>query len=84
MEHCISWNNRQTGAVTGVKDVCSFDEDMVILETEHGKMTIKGKNLHISRLLLEQGEVDLEGHVDSIVYSGNGTEKTSMVRRLFQ
>ena len=84
MEHCISWNNRQKGSVTGVKDVCSFDEDTVILETEQGKMTIKGKHLHIDRLFLEQGEVDLEGHVDSIIYSGNGAEKSSMVRRLFR
>lgn len=84
MGHCISWSDRQKGSVTGVKDVCSFDEDTVILETEQGKMIIKGKHLHIDRLFLEQGEVDLEGHVDSIVYSGSGAEKNSVVRRLFR
>ena len=82
--HCISWNNRQKGSVTGVKDVYSFDEDTVVLETEQGRMTIKGKHLHIGRLLLEQGEAELEGQVDSIVYSGNADKNSSLVRRLFR
>ena len=51
---------RKTGTVSGISDVLSFDENEIVLDTEMGLLTIKGKNLHISRLTLELGEADLE------------------------
>ena len=30
---------------------------------------IKGNELHVTRLSLEKGEVDLEGKIDSLAYS---------------
>lgn len=83
--HNIIWKDRKQGSITGVKDVVSFDENSVILETELGMLTIKGKELHVGRLMLEQGEVELDGHVDSIVYSGSGPEKKgSLMKRMFR
>ena len=55
--------------VTGVLDVLAFDLNEVLLETEQGMLMLKGKDLHVNRLSLEKGEVDLAGHVDSIAYS---------------
>lgn len=82
--HSISWRDRMQGSVTGVTDVLSFDENSVVLETEKGRMTLKGKDLHIGRLMLEQGEVELEGAIDSIVYSGSSpAKKGSLVKRMF-
>lgn len=83
--HSIAWKDRKQGSVTGVRDVLSFDENSVILETEQGMLTVKGKNLHIGRLMLDQGEVEMEGNVDSIVYSGsNPAKKGSLVKRMFR
>ena len=57
----------------------------MVLETELGMLTIKGKDLHMGRLMLEQGEVEMEGNVDSIVYSGsNPAKKGSLLKRMFQ
>lgn len=36
-----------------------------------GLLTIKGKELHVSRLTLEKGEVDVDGTIDSMTYSSN-------------
>lgn len=58
--HSIAWKDRKKGAVAGVTDVVSFDENCVVLETEQGMLTVKGKGLHIGRLSLEQGEVEME------------------------
>lgn len=55
--------------VTGVLDVLAFDLNEVLLETEQGMLMVKGKDLHVNRLSLEKGEVDLTGHIDSIAYS---------------
>ena len=83
--HSIFWKDRMQGSVTGVTDVLSFDENSVVLETEQGMRTVKGKNLHISRLMLEQGEVELEGSVDSMVYSGSSpARKGSLLKRMFR
>lgn len=83
--HSVMWKDRKQGTVTGVSDVLSFDEHSVILETEQGMMTIKGKDLHISRLMLEQGEVEMEGNIDSVAYSGtNPAKKGSLMKRMFR
>ncbi len=71
--------------MTGVIDVVSFDESAVLLETSLGMLTLKGKELHISRLSLETGEVDMEGTIDSMVYSGSGpAAKGSFLKRMFR
>ena len=57
--HRLVLNNRKTGTVTGVLDVLSFDLNEVLLETEQGMLMVKGSDLHVNRLSLEKGEVDL-------------------------
>ena len=50
-------------------------------------MTIKGKELHVSRLTLEKGEVDIEGKLDSLLYSSNEKYRKSgesLLTRLFK
>ena len=52
-----------------------------------GLLTIKGKELHVSRLTLEKGEVDIEGTIDSCVYSSNEALRKSgesLFTRLFK
>ena len=67
--HKLSILGRQSASITGVVDVISFDEKEVVLDTEKGMLTIKGDGLHISRLSLDKGEVEMEGKADSFLYS---------------
>lgn len=67
--HKLVVGNRKTSMVTGVLDVLSFDLNEILLETEQGMLMVKGKDLHVNRLNVEKGEVDLSGHIDSIAYS---------------
>lgn len=85
--HRLTIDNRRNGTISGVVDVLAFDVNEICLETEQGLLTIRGKELHISRLTLERGEVDLEGNVDALVYSngtGKGKNGRSAWKRLFQ
>ena len=61
MAHKIVLNNRNQGNLTGILDVISFDENTIVLDTDMGLLTIKGKDLHVNRLSLEKGEIDIEG-----------------------
>ncbi len=67
--HKLVVNNRKTSMVTGVLDVLAFDLNEILLETEQGMLMIKGKDLHVNRLTVEKGEVDVTGHIDSVAYS---------------
>lgn len=83
--HKLTIDNRKNGTISGVVDVLAFDVNEIQLETEQGLLTVKGKELHISRLTLEKGEVDLEGTVDSLIYSHGGAKtQKSAWKRLFQ
>ena len=50
-------------------------------------LLIKGNDLHVNRLTLEKGEVDVEGRIDSLSYSdAGGSKKTpeSLLGRIFR
>lgn len=85
--HKIVINNRKASTMTGVIDVLAFDLNEVLLETEQGMLTVRGKDLHVNRLTLDKGEVDLNGHVDSIHYADvkhGSKKKEGMIQKLFK
>ena len=83
--HRLTLSQRKEGTITGVVDVFSFDEHEILLKTSQGMLTVKGKELHESRLELEKGEVDLEGQVDALLYTGQEPKQKqgSLLSRLF-
>ncbi len=65
----IVLENRERLNITGVLDVLSFDDQIVILETELGLLTVKGENLRINKLSLDTSEVTIEGAISQLMYS---------------
>ncbi len=85
--HKLMLVNRRTCNISGVNDVLSFDVNEILLETEQGMLMIKGNELHISRLSLDKGEVDIDGRIDSFTYSetaGYSAKSESILARLFK
>ena len=68
MAHKVVLDQRRQASISGVSDVCSFHENEVLLKVDGGVMMITGENLHVGKLLLEEGRVDLAGRVDGIQY----------------
>ena len=66
--------NREKLSVTGVNDVLSFDDQVVIIETELGLLTVKGENLKINKLNIDTSEVIVEGRIDNLSYSEHQTK----------
>ena len=84
--HKLVLANRRTGSFSGILDVLSFDISEILLETELGLLHIKGTDLHVNRLNLEKGEVDIEGEVDSMEYTqlqNFGEKKKAFFGKLF-
>ena len=85
--HMLNLSNRKVATITGVNDVLSFDAGEVLLDTVEGILMIRGSELHVSRLTVEKGEVDVDGKIDSLTYSeGKGLNKSgeSLLGRLFK
>lgn len=84
--HTCVMKNREELALTGVKEVASFDENQVILDTDHGLLMIKGSEMHVKNLSVEQGDMTLAGSIDSLTYSSNEAYRRSgksWISRLF-
>ena len=69
--------NRGKLSVSGVNDVLSFDDQVVMVDTELGLLTVKGENIRINKLSLDTAEVIIEGEISSLAYSQNKQEKSS-------
>ena len=69
--------NREKLSVSGVNDVLSFDDQIVILETQLGLLTIKGENLRINKLSIDSEEVVIEGEINNLAYSEKDIERKS-------
>lgn len=85
--HRLMMEDRGKIGITGVADVISFDDKQVVLDTDKGLLTIKGKDLCVSRLTIEKGEVDIDGQADSLHYSSNEALRKSgesLFERLFK
>ena len=65
----IILENRNKLSVSGVKDVISFDDELVIIETDLGLLTVKGNNLKINKLSIDTGDVSVEGEISNLGYS---------------
>lgn len=85
--HKISMVARRKAAMNGVVDVISFDDREIVLDTTEGMLVIRGVELHVNRLSVEKGEVDIEGQILSLVYSekeGSRQNGESFWGRLFR
>lgn len=69
MSHTCILENRIKLTLSGVKDVGSFDEQNVIVETQLGRLTVRGENLRIGSLSTELGDTVIEGDIMSLIYS---------------
>ncbi len=72
--HKLTLDGRGRLSVSGVSDVESFDEQMVVLLTVRGTLVVRGEQLHLEMLSLEGGEVRLDGQVDSLTYESDSRE----------
>ena len=85
-KHEIVLKSRNQMSISGVRDVVSFDETQVELVTVCGGLAVEGRALHVSKLELEGGVVELDGKVDGMYYADEKTadgKKQGFFERLF-
>ena len=65
--------NRKKFTLSGIKDVISFDEETVMLNSSQGRLVITGMGLHIQSFEAETGDLIGEGKVNAVVYTADET-----------
>lgn len=78
--------NREKLSVTGVLDVLSFDDEVVVMETDLGLLNVKGEDLRINKLSIDTSEVVVEGNIFNLFYSEKTIDKkgTSLINKIFK
>ena len=86
-KHRVTLERRENISVSGVLDVISFDEETIVIDTELGILLLKGAQLHVNRLNLDTGELEVDGDVVSLNYEEGhtyGKGKPMFLGKLFK
>lgn len=81
----IIMEDRSKVTVTGVEQVESFNDNTIVLRTIKGGMVIKGEDLNIGNLNLEDGNVKISGTINGIDYvNETSSQKGNIIGKIFK
>ncbi len=86
-EHQVTIRERREMTVTGVEQGESFDEQVVVLQTADGFLTVHGRELHVQKLDVEEGCFSVKGVVTGLQYAEGGRRRErsqGLLRRLLR
>lgn len=81
--HNVIMKNCEKMSLSGVIDVESFDEKVVICYTDYGQLIIKGNALHVDNMDVSNGDMEITGQISAIVYTGE-KKKAGIISKLFK
>ena len=83
--HSLSLVNRGHAELTGVADVDCFNEQLIVLTTSMGRLTISGSGLNIARFNQQDGSLSVDGEFQAFEYSGKTRRaKAGLLARMFR
>lgn len=85
--HNVVLENRKKMNVSGVEHVTSFSPTIIILVTVQGNISIKGEELDIKKLNLDDGNLSIEGYINSIIYTDKediGSKGVGFLGKMFK
>ena len=84
ISHNLIMQERKNLILGGVCDVYSFSEELMIIETTMGELTIRGEGLHIEGFNRETGDMQMNGRVVALAYTGDAKKSGSLFGRIFR
>lgn len=82
-KHNLTLNNREQLTMDGIEEVITFNDSKIILKTTRGRMDIKGRELNIKQLNLENSSIEINGQIDSLQYIEQEVEG-NFLKKLFK
>ncbi len=83
--HILEVKDRKTVKITGVKHVDSYDDKEIVLETSMGDLVIRGSDLNINSLNLEDGSLQVIGLIENFLYTEEaGARRKNFFKRILK
>lgn len=79
----ISLTNKENLVISGVNKIIGFDENHFNLDTILGNLTVKGVNLEMKNLHIENKLLEINGTITSLSYE-EIKENNSFIKKLFK
>ena len=81
-EQNLSLKDRKLLNISGVNKMISVKPDLLQIDTTFGTMQVLGQNMEVSKLDLEQHNLEVKGLISSIKYLDD--RKTPLFKRIFK
>ncbi len=86
--HVVTITNREQVTIGGVIHVDSFDDQEIVVDTDLGTLNLKGEDLHIKQLNLDEGTLEIEGVINAVTYSlrpkGRSAKAKGLLERILR
>ncbi len=76
----LNLTNRKTLKLEGIIEINSSSETLLSVKLKDTTLTITGQNMHITRLDVNLGILDIEGNIECIKYGKNA----NIFKRIFK
>lgn len=83
----LSLENRKKMNLDGVTEIVSFNDEQILLKTVLGNMDIRGEELKMNKLDVQNGDVVISGNIAYIVYTSEEKKQkkqNGIIARLFR
>lgn len=82
----MTMENRKKLSLNGVMEVVSFNDEKIVLKSNLGNLTVKGTELKMNRLDVQNGDIVIMGIVDGIFYNNDlaKPQKENVLKKLFK
>lgn len=80
--HSITLQNRTQLCATGINKVIAYDAFSVTADTDMGTLTIGGKNLQVTEINAESGQLLVQGDIEYLQYTGRKEKNEGFFKRL--
>lgn len=78
--------NRKKLSLSGIIEVISFNDEIIMLNTNLGTLNIKGEGLRMNKLDVQNGDILITGTINSCIYLNKElkADKESIIAKLFK
>ena len=80
-ENKIVLENRKKAIISGIEKVDNVNTNQISMQTNASTFFVLGSNLHIDKLDVESGHLEISGQIDGIKYTD---KKQNFFKRMFK
>lgn len=82
--HTLILEQRTKLTISGVSEICGFDENYINMVTEQGILSVKGKDIKVVSFDTDSKNISVSGNFFALIYVNDDNEKKGFFKSLFR